>query len=102
HDVFGFSGFRGVQAKVIERIMAGGRALAVMPTGAGKSLWYQLPALARPGTGLVISPLIALVEDQVRSAEALGIRAPALTSASEERGETLRRFRGGDLELLFV
>src|SRR5690606_985076 len=92
HEVFGFPGFRGVQAQVVERVMAGGNALAVMPTGAGKSLCYQLPALPRPGTGLVISPLIALMEDQVRSASALGIRAAALTSASEERAETVRRF----------
>jgi ATP-dependent DNA helicase RecQ len=102
HEVFGFPGFRGVQAQVVDRVMAGGHSLAVMPTGAGKSLCYQLPALARPGTGLVISPLIALMEDQVRSAEALGIRAAALTSASEERAETVRRFRDGALDLLFV
>ena len=102
HEVFGFPGFRGVQSRVVDRVMAGDHALGVMPTGAGKSLCYQLPALARPGTGLVISPLIALMEDQVRSAEALGIRAAALTSASETRGETVRRFRDGALDLLFV
>ena len=74
-NVFGFHAFRGVQEQVIERVMAGRPTLAVMPTGAGKSLCYQLPALARRGTALVISPLIALMHDRIRSAEALGIRA---------------------------
>ncbi|MBV9843340.1 MAG: DNA helicase RecQ [Sphingomonadaceae bacterium] len=102
HDVFGFPGFRGVQAEVIDRVMAGAHTLAVMPTGAGKSLCYQLPALARPGTALVISPLIALMHDQVRAADAAGIRAAALTSADDNRAETVRRFRDGDLDLLYV
>jgi len=102
HTTFGFHGFRGRQADVIERIMAGQNTLAVMPTGAGKSLTYQIPALCRPGTGLVISPLIALMHDQVRSAEAVGIRAAALTSADDNRDETVRRLRDGDLDLLYV
>src|SRR5947209_7288243 len=72
---FGFPSFRGVQEAVVDRVMAGRHTLAVMPTGAGKSLCYQLPALARPGTALVISPLIALMHDQIRSADAFGIRA---------------------------
>ncbi|MDQ3144778.1 MAG: DEAD/DEAH box helicase, partial [Pseudomonadota bacterium] len=84
HDRFGFSSFRGVQEQVVERAMKGEHTLAVMPTGAGKSLTYQLPALARTGTGIVISPLIALMHDQVRSAEGFGIRAAALTSVSED------------------
>ena len=102
HDVFGFSRFRGVQSEVIARVMAGEHTLAVMPTGAGKSLCYQLPALARPGTALVISPLIALMQDQVRAASAAGIRAAALTSADEDRTETIRRFRAGELDLLYA
>jgi ATP-dependent DNA helicase RecQ len=102
HDVFGFSDFRGVQAEVIARVMAGRNALAVMPTGAGKSLCYQVPALARPGTGLVISPLIALMHDQVRAANAFGIRAAALTSADDDREETLARLKRGELDLLYV
>ncbi|PXA83539.1 DNA helicase RecQ [Nostoc sp. 3335mG] len=99
---FGFPAFRGVQERVVERVMAGEGTLAVMPTGAGKSLCYQLPALARRGTAVVISPLIALMHDQVRSAEAFGIHAATLTSADSDRDETMRRFREGDLDLLYV
>jgi ATP-dependent DNA helicase RecQ len=101
-NTFGYHDFRGRQADVVARVMAGQHTLAVMPTGAGKSLTYQIPALCRPGTGLVISPLIALMHDQVRSAEAAGIRAAALTSADDNREETLRRFRAGDLDLLYA
>jgi len=102
HDTFGFHEFRGRQSEVIDRVMAGENTLAVMPTGAGKSLTYQIPSLCRPGTGLVISPLIALMHDQVRSAEAAGIRAAALTSADADRDETVRRLRDGELDLLYV
>ncbi len=102
HTTFGFSSFRGRQPEVIDRVMAGRHTLAVMPTGAGKSLTYQIPALCRPGTGLVISPLIALMHDQVRSATAVGIRAAALTSADDNRDETLARFRAGELDLLYA
>ena len=102
HHVFGFAGFRGVQDQVIGRVMTGRHTLAVMPTGAGKSLCYQVPALAREGTALVISPLIALMHDQIRSADAFGISAASLTSADENRGETLDRLRRGDLDLIYV
>ena len=101
-DTFGFDHFRGVQEEVISRVLAGKHTLAVMPTGAGKSLCYQLPALARPGTALVISPLIALMHDKIRSAEATGIRAASLTSADSDRERTIERFRSGDLDLLYV
>ena len=101
-SVFGFHGFRGVQEQVVDRVLAGSHSLAVMPTGAGKSLCYQLPALIREGTGLVISPLIALMHDQIRSAEALGIRAASLTSADSSRAETERRLKAGALDLLYV
>ena len=101
-QTFGFDHFRGVQEHVISRVLAGKRTLAVMPTGAGKSLCYQLPALARQGTALVISPLIALMHDQIRSAEAIGIRAASLTSADSDRERTIERFRGGDLDILYV
>ena len=101
-ETFGFPAFRGVQQQVVDRVMAGRHALAVMPTGAGKSLCYQVPALARAGTGLVISPLIALMHDQVRSASAFGMRAAALTSADADREETVARFRAGELDLLYV
>ncbi len=102
HDIFGFSDFRGVQEQVIDRVMAGRDTLAIMPTGAGKSLCYQVPALARPGTALVISPLIALMHDQVRSANAVGIRAASLTSADASRAETISRLEAGELDLLYV
>jgi ATP-dependent DNA helicase RecQ len=101
-QTFGFDRFRGVQEEVIARVLAGRHTLAVMPTGAGKSLCYQLPALARAGTALVVSPLIALMHDQIRSAEALGIRAASLTSADENRERTMERFRTGELDILYV
>ncbi|WCT73292.1 DNA helicase RecQ [Sphingomonas naphthae] len=101
-STFGYHSFRGRQPDVIGRVMAGEHTLAVMPTGAGKSLTYQIPALCREGTGLVISPLIALMHDQVRSAEAAGIRAATLTSADSDREETIRRFRSGELDLLYA
>jgi ATP-dependent DNA helicase RecQ len=104
HRTFGFPAFRGVQSQVIGRVMAGQHTLAVMPTGAGKSLCYQVPALARPGTALIVSPLIALMQDQIRSADGFGIRAASLTSADsdEARQQTLARFKAGELDLLYV
>jgi ATP-dependent DNA helicase RecQ len=101
-STFGFSAFRGVQEQVIGRVMRGEHTLAVMPTGAGKSLCYQVPALAREGTALVVSPLIALMHDQIRAAESFGIRAASLTSVDENRADTLRRLRAGELDLLYV
>ena len=100
--VFGFPAFRGVQDKVLTRVLAGHSTLAVMPTGAGKSLTYQLPAVMLPGTCVVVSPLIALMHDQLRAATANGIRAATLTSADTDRGATMDRFRGGELDLLYV
>lgn len=100
--IFGFPDFRGVQRAVVERVLAGTRTLAVMPTGAGKSLCYQLPATMMRGTCVVVSPLIALMHDQLRAAEAVGISAATLTSVDENRGETMRRFRAGQLDLLYV
>ena len=102
HATFGFSAFRGVQAEVVDRVLAGRSTLAVMPTGAGKSLTYQLPAVMLPGTCVVISPLIALMHDQLRSATANGIRAATLTSADADRETTIERFRAGALDLLYV
>ena len=102
HATFGFSAFRGAQEDVVRRVLAGQSTLAVMPTGAGKSLTYQLPAAMLPGTCVVISPLIALMHDQLRAAEANGISAASLTSADSNRMETLDRFRSGTLDLLYV
>jgi ATP-dependent DNA helicase RecQ len=100
--IFGFDHFRGVQQAVVARVLAGQHTLAVMPTGAGKSLCYQLPAIARQGTALVVSPLIALMHDQIRSANAIGLRAASLTSADGDREQTIERLRGGELDLLYV
>ena len=104
HTTFGFSAFRGVQDQVVDRVLAGQSTLAVMPTGAGKSLTYQLPAVMLPGTCVVISPLIALMHDQLRSAQANGIRAASLTSADSEeyREQAIDAFRDGQLDLLYV
>jgi ATP-dependent DNA helicase RecQ len=101
-STFGFQDFRGVQEQVIGRVMAGEHTLAVMPTGAGKSLCYQVPALAREGTALVVSPLIALMHDQIRAADAFGIKAASLTSADANRDETMRRLRRGELDIIYV
>ncbi|WP_374528994.1 DNA helicase RecQ [Novosphingobium sp.] len=102
HATFGFTAFRGVQDQVVDRVMAGQSTLAVMPTGAGKSLTYQLPAVMLDGTCVVISPLIALMHDQLKSAEANGIRAASLTSVDLDRGLTMQRLLDGDLDLLYV
>jgi ATP-dependent DNA helicase RecQ len=101
-STFGFDAFRGAQADVLDRVTAGRHTLAVMPTGAGKSLTYQLPAVALDGTVVVISPLIALMHDQLRSAQGAGIRAAALTSADTDRAETVRRLLAGELDLLYA
>jgi len=102
HTTFGFSAFRGVQEQVVERVLGGQSTLAIMPTGAGKSLTYQLPAVMLEGTCVVVSPLIALMHDQLRAATANGIRAATLTSADTDRAETIERFRAGTLDLLYV
>ena len=102
HATFGFSAFRGAQADVVGRVLAGQSTLAVMPTGAGKSLTYQLPAVMSQGTCIVISPLIALMHDQLRAATANGIRAATLTSVDTDREATIERFRDGALDLLYV
>ena len=99
---FGFSGFRGTQEAVIARVLRGERTLALMPTGAGKSLCYQIPALVREGTVIVLSPLIALMHDQIRSARAVGLRAASMTSADTDNAATAQALREGALDLLYV
>jgi ATP-dependent DNA helicase RecQ len=101
-ELFGFDDFRGVQAQVVDRVLAGRSTLAVMPTGAGKSLTYQLPATMFAGTCVVVSPLIALMHDQLRSARANGIAAATLTSADADWRETLDALRADSLDLLYV
>lgn len=103
-SVFGYSSFRGQQEEIIDHLCTGGDAVVLMPTGGGKSLCYQIPALVRPGTGVVISPLIALMEDQVVALEALGVKAAYLNSSlsPEEAHEVQARFRSGALDLLYL
>ena len=101
-SIFGFDHFRGRQGEVVDRVMAGARTLAVMPTGAGKSLTYQLPAVALNGCVVVVSPLIALMHDQLRGARAAGIRAASLTSVDADWAETRQAYRDGQLDLLYV
>ncbi len=103
-EVFGFGGFRPHQEAIVRAQLAGRDAFVVMPTGGGKSLCYQLPACLQPGVCLVISPLIALMKDQVDAAIATGLRAAALHSglAGGERGAVIRRLLAGDLQLLYV
>ncbi len=103
-EVFGYDSFRGLQREVIEHVVAGGDALVLMPTGGGKSLTYQIPALVRPGVGIVVSPLIALMQDQVAALDELGVRAAALNStlASAEAAAIERRMRTGEIDLVYV
>ncbi|MCS5717916.1 DNA helicase RecQ [Herbiconiux sp. CPCC 205763] len=102
--VFGYDSFRGDQAEVIDHVIAGGDAVVLMPTGAGKSLCYQVPSLVRSGTGVVISPLIALMHDQVEAMKAVGVRAAFLNSTqdSAERAEVEQAYLSGELDLLYV
>ncbi|MET9253222.1 DNA helicase RecQ [Streptomyces sp. NPDC003717] len=104
HRVFGFDAFRGEQAAIVEHVIAGGDAVVLMPTGGGKSLCYQIPALVRPGTGIVVSPLIALMQDQVDALRALGVRAGFMNSTQDfdERRMTEAEFLAGELDLLYL
>ncbi|MBT2409805.1 DNA helicase RecQ [Streptomyces sp. ISL-12] len=102
--VFGYEDFRGEQEAVIEHVVAGGDAVVLMPTGGGKSLCYQIPSLVRPGTGIVISPLIALMQDQVDALRALGVRAGFMNSTQDfdERRTVEAEFLAGELDLLYL
>src|SRR5690349_23520258 len=104
HRVFGYDAFRGEQEAVIDHVIAGGDAVVLMPTGGGKSLCYQIPSLVRPGTGIVVSPLIALMQDQVDALRTLGVRANFLNSSQdyEERRIVEAEFVNGELDLLYV
>src|ERR1700735_4558855 len=104
HRVFGYDSFRGQQAEIIQQVVSGGDALVLMPTGGGKSLCYQIPALVRPGTGVVVSPLIALMQDQVQALRQLGIRADFLSQTQEPGASHVveQQFKAGDLDLLYL
>ncbi|MEU8364451.1 DNA helicase RecQ [Nonomuraea sp. NPDC048882] len=104
HRVFGYDAFREGQQEIIDHVVAGGDALVLMPTGGGKSLCYQIPALVRRGVGVVISPLIALMQDQVDALRALGVRAGFLNSTQsiDERQLVESEFLAGELDLLYL
>jgi len=104
HEVFGYSSFRGEQQSIVEHVTAGGDALVLMPTGGGKSLCYQLPALLREGVAIVVSPLIALMQDQVDALQQLGVRAAFLNSSLDAQSarEVTTRLMHGDLQILYV
>ena len=102
--VWGYPAFRGDQAEIIDAVVGGADALVLMPTGGGKSLCYQVPALVRDGTGIVVSPLIALMQDQVDALAALGVRAAYLNSTQgpDERRMVEQAYRAGELDLLYL
>jgi ATP-dependent DNA helicase RecQ len=104
HSVFGYTQFRGQQQSIVEHLVEGGDALVLMPTGGGKSLCYQIPALVRQGTGVVVSPLIALMQDQVDALREAGVAAAYLNSSldAEDQREVERRLLAGELNLLYV
>ncbi|TDD24898.1 DNA helicase RecQ [Nonomuraea diastatica] len=104
HRVFGYDSFRAGQQEIIDHVVAGGDALVLMPTGGGKSLCYQIPALVRRGVGVVVSPLIALMQDQVDALRALGVRAGFLNSTQDfdERRLVESEFLAGELDLLYL
>ena len=103
-ETFGYATFRGAQEEVVDHIVAGGDALVLMPTGGGKSLCYQIPSLVRPGTGIVVSPLIALMQDQVAALSQLGVRAAFLNSTLDANAAraTEQALLAGDLDMLYV
>src|SRR5512143_1884787 len=102
--VFGYDAFRGNQQEIIEHVAGGGDALVLMPTGGGKSLCYQIPALLRAGTAIVVSPLIALMQDQVEALRQCGVEAAFLNSSQDAatQRDVERRFLAGALKLLYV
>lgn len=104
HDIFGYQTFRGEQQAIVQHVSAGGDALVLMPTGGGKSLCYQLPALIREGVGIVVSPLIALMQDQVDALKQLGVRAAFLNSsqAHDDAREVMTQLMRGHLQILYV
>jgi len=104
NSVFGLPGFRGAQEEIVKHVTDGGDCLVLMPTGGGKSLCYQLPSLLRAGCGIVVSPLIALMRDQVAALLDVGVKAAVLNStlSSEEASEVEQRLIAGELDLLYI
>ena len=104
NSVFGLPGFRGAQQEIVSHVVSGGNCLVLMPTGGGKSLCYQLPSLLRNGCGIVVSPLIALMRDQVAGLLESGVKAAVLNStlSPDEASAVEARLLGGDLDLLYI
>jgi len=104
HRIYGYTSFRGEQAEVINHVIGGGNAFVLMPTSAGKSLCYQIPSLCRDGVGIIVSPLIALMQDQVDALRQLGIRAAAINSSMTPGHirETCDKIRRGDIDMVYV
>jgi len=103
-STFGYTEFRGEQAAIIDSVVEGKDAFVIMPTGGGKSLCYQIPAIVREGCGVVVSPLIALMQDQVDALKLLGIKAGFLnsTQSNEDNSAVEEQFRQGELQLLYI
>src|SRR3569833_2716236 len=104
HSVFGYHAFRGQQQAIVVEVAGGGDALVLMPTGGGKSLCYQIPALMRYGTGIVVSPLIALMQDQVDALLEAGVKARYLNSSLDSltQREVEDQLLAGELDMLYV
>src|SRR5881398_1207291 len=103
NSVFGLPGFRGAQEEIVRHVTDGGNCLVLMPTGGGKSLCYQVPSLLRPGCGIVVSPLIALMRDQIAGLLEAGVNAAVLNStlSFDEAAAVERRIAEGDLDLVY-
>ncbi|MGK0321873.1 MAG: ATP-dependent DNA helicase RecQ, partial [Granulosicoccus sp.] len=102
--IYGYGEFRGQQREIVETVIRGEDALVLMPTGGGKSLCYQIPSLVRPGTGIVVSPLIALMQDQVDALQALNLKAAFINSSMDAReiNRTENELLNGELDMLYV
>ena len=104
NSLYGYDSFRGHQAEIIEHVSAGNNALVLMPTGGGKSLCYQIPSLIRDGVGVIISPLIALMQDQVDAMQQLGVKAAFLNSSLSHSEQNIieQQLMAGQLDLLYI
>jgi len=102
--IYGYDAFRGQQQAIVDTVIEGGDALVLMPTGGGKSLCYQIPSLARPGTGIIVSPLIALMQDQVDALRALNLNAAFINSSLHQDAinDTEQALLAGELDMLYV
>ena len=108
HDVlkkvYGFDTYRGQQEQIIDHVISGGNAFVLMPTGSGKSLCYQIPSICREGVGVVVSPLVALMQDQIQALTLLGVKCAAINSnmSAEANAASIRKMRAGELDMVYV